>query len=69
MIDPQKAAYDQGYADAIERIATELERMADDYLATPDTHEPWDVWKFCAWLATQIRAGRLTKPLSSEPPF
>lgn len=65
--DPMKAAYEQGCKDTIERIADELDRMSDDYLPLPTAK--WDVWEFCAVLSKQVRAGELTNPLPTEPPF
>lgn len=66
--DPQRAAYEQGCSDTIERIADELDRMADAYLPVPDGGV-FDIWEFSAMLAKKVRAGDLTQPLPSEPPW
>jgi len=65
--DPIRAAYEQGCNDTIERIAIELDRMADDHIEL--AVEEWDVWEFCAVLARMLRDGALTKPLPTDPPF
>ena len=67
--DPQKAAYEQGCKDAIERIADELGRIADSFIRQPATGEMWDIWTWTAELARMVRDGELTAPLPQEPPF
>jgi len=67
--DPQKSAYEQGCKDTIKAIASDLERMSNDYIPLPVGVEPWDVWEFSAWLAKLVRDGKLPMPASTEPPF
>jgi len=66
--DPGIAAYDHGCADTQKRIADELIRISDSYIEQPE-HGGWDIWSWTARLAELVRAGELTKPLPTKPPY
>ncbi len=59
----------QQVAEAVqERIARELDHIADSYVELPDGVKSWwDIWEWTAHLAKRVRSGELTKPI--EPPF